>query len=353
MPVTRPTLFRLAALGLSAGLAAVGLLGVEAWLRHDGRYANYYERNGLRDYGHRVEHLAEPYLHVYPPQQQITIPKAEFTIRLSTNADGLVGPAVPLEKAPEEFRIVTLGDSFTEGVGADAADSYPRRLGQLLDARSDGTPYTVVNAGISGSDPVYELELLRRRVLKYRPDMVIFTLNESDIADLQRLGGLDRYGADGQPRGRALPWWSWFFDRSHVVRAIALGVTHHDWDLRTPAEARTAAEEAIQGIVDALAVAHRLAANQRFALLAVVQPSWWEVEAGTVRPELLEVTRRLRGRGIDVADLMPYFVSHMPRPIPADYYWSKDAHYTAKGYQVLAGAVFAEVERRLPPATPR
>ena len=86
-----------------------------------------------------------------------------------------------------------------------------------------------MNAGVSGSDPVYYIELLRRKLLKYHPDLVLTTINRSDIDDVIWRGGFDRFAPDGQLKERRFPWWTWLFDRSRLVRAFVLEVLHYDW----------------------------------------------------------------------------------------------------------------------------
>jgi len=331
---------------MSVCLAVACLELVEVWLRHDGRFETYYERNGLRDPGYGAEQLLEPYLHIYPKNEHALLRKTEFTAENSSNSEGLVDAETPVEKAPGEFRILTLGDSFTEGVGASVDRSYPAVLRRLLSARPGQMTYTVMNAGISGSDPVFAIELLRRRLLKYQPDLVLMMINSSDVDDLKRLGGFDRFAPNGQLRERPLPWWTGLFERSHLLRAFVLKVLHYDWNLHSPDEARAGTQDAIQDLIQSGIVATRLAAENGFKLIVIVQPTWWDVQSRTMIPELVEVENGLRSAEVDYADLLPYFVAELPTPVPLDYYWPKDFHFTAKGYEILARAVQSEIRER-------
>lgn len=339
--------FRSAAFALSVGLIATGLGVLEAWERHTGNFANYFELNGLRDTSRVPEQLAEPYLFVYKPNRHITTPKKEFTIDLMTNSLGLVAPEIPVTPRPNEFRIITLGDSFTEGVGAAADGSYPALLQKMLAARAGPRTFTVMNAGIGGSDPVFEIELLRRKLLPYRPDLVVLAMNYSDVPDLRRRGGFDRYRPDGQLRGLEHPWWIWFFDRSHLVRALVLGGLHYDWELRSPAESAASVRIAVRELVEAGATLGTLAAANGFRAVIVVHPDWKEVNTGTQDARMAEVLEAYRQAGLDCANLLPFFRAAMPIPVPVDYYWPRDTHYTAKGYEVFARAVMDQIDTRL------
>jgi hypothetical protein len=203
-----------------------------------------------------------------------------------------------------------------------------------------------MNAGVSGSDPVFALELLQRKLLKYDPDLVLLSINSSDVDDLERLGGFDRFTLDGQLKERSLPWWTGLFERSHLVRALLLGVLHYDWNLRSPAEAGTAAHSAVRDLIQSGIVASRLADEHGFELLVFVHPTWWEVERRSLTPKLVEVVAGLRARGVDCADLLPYFVAELPTPVPLDYYWPRDFHFTARGYEILARAIASECRKR-------
>ena len=58
--------------------------------------------------------------------------------------------AAPIEAAPSTRpRIVFLGDSLTEGLGLEADQSFPARIGQRL--VREGYDYDIVNAGVSGN----------------------------------------------------------------------------------------------------------------------------------------------------------------------------------------------------------
>lgn len=71
----------------------------------------------------------------------------------------------PNEEASQTSRnILALWDSLTEGYGVDKEESYPAQLEKILN--SEGYPYTVLNAGISGetSQEIWE------RVSEYTQD---------------------------------------------------------------------------------------------------------------------------------------------------------------------------------------
>ena len=73
----------------------------------------------------------------------------EFEFEFSTNQHGLRYPRIPLEKPAEEVRILMLGDSFTEGVGVEAADPFGMDL-EIRYNRQTGNKVRFVNGGLGG-----------------------------------------------------------------------------------------------------------------------------------------------------------------------------------------------------------
>jgi len=92
--------------------------------------------------------------------------------------------AAPAAPAAEERVIVAFGDSLTAGLGVDAAQTYPARLGERL--KREGYDYRVINAGVSGDTTAGGL----RRVdwaLRLKPEIVIVELGVNDALRGQKL----------------------------------------------------------------------------------------------------------------------------------------------------------------------
>ncbi len=78
-----------------------------------------------------------------------------------------VGP-----KGPGTFRILAVGDSFTEGAGVEAEEAWPQVVEGLL-ARSGPRRVEVVNAGVGGWDPFQYAQFFESRGLALEPDLVV------------------------------------------------------------------------------------------------------------------------------------------------------------------------------------
>ncbi len=77
-------------------------------------------------------------------------------------------------KAPNEFRILMLGDSFTAGLLVVPEDTIPKLLEKQIRKHSCGKQISVLNCGIVGGGPLQELGMLRERGFGFNPDLVLF-----------------------------------------------------------------------------------------------------------------------------------------------------------------------------------
>jgi len=95
-----------------------------------------------------------------------------------------------VEKPPDTYRIITLGDSFTFGDHVNTGEAWPTQLENLLNASqpcSKYTRYEVLNLGLRGFDIQDEVERYRLRGQKYRPDLVIWMLIPNDFNEINEL----------------------------------------------------------------------------------------------------------------------------------------------------------------------
>ena len=100
----------------------------------------------------------------------------------SINGEGFRDHHYQLEKATDVFRILALGDSTTAGNGVtDLNDVYAKRLEKMLNNRGAPVKYEVLNMGIGGYHTVQEVELLRTKGLKYKPDLVLLLFCFNDF----------------------------------------------------------------------------------------------------------------------------------------------------------------------------
>ena len=110
-------------------------------------------------------------LHI--PRASIRYTRAEFDHRIRINSLGLRDREVSREKPPGVFRILVLGDSFTEGKQVRLEETFPKQLEATLREKFPDRRWEVVNGGVSGygtADEIKFFEILGRSL---DPDLVI------------------------------------------------------------------------------------------------------------------------------------------------------------------------------------
>ncbi len=102
--------------------------------------------------------------------QQCLRGKIEWRVYTRINGHGLRDRDIPYERQ-RKFRILVLGDSFTEGMQVEQDETFPKLLEQRL-----GNGVEVLNAGVAAYGTDSELLFWEREGWKYRPDLVLLPL---------------------------------------------------------------------------------------------------------------------------------------------------------------------------------
>jgi lysophospholipase L1-like esterase len=100
-------------------------------------------------------------------------------IEYAFNEIGLRDAAIE-PKAPNELRILVLGDSVTLGWGVAEEDTYCRQLESSLAARLK-QPVRVINSGVGGYNTDQELAFFRRHAESLKPDLVLLLYVRNDV----------------------------------------------------------------------------------------------------------------------------------------------------------------------------
>jgi len=104
------------------------------------------------------------------------------TLNISINSDGFRGPEYSIPKPANTFRILMLGDSETFSFMLAQNDSLAAQLENQLNQKSGPVHYEVLNFGVEGYNIFQELEMLKTKGLKYKPDLIIlnYVLNDPE-----------------------------------------------------------------------------------------------------------------------------------------------------------------------------
>jgi hypothetical protein len=255
-------------------------------------------------------------------------------VRLRTNREGFRDSEYPVEKGTGTLRIFGIGDSVMFGQGVPQGDDYLSVLEVKLNRRYPGRRWEVINSGVPDYNTFAEVETLRHKGLKYRPDVVVLGIcsNDFDLPGYVFYLGLPEPRETGRyfsPRhsffiqflrhrfGRApldIPGLS----HTHLDRAGGKGVYRAMKELR-----RLASIEGFQVVV--IHLAHRNNRNTK---------------------DLMKLSRAL---GFHVLDVSPDIQQYMKQNGISDYLGSRlaveDGHPSSLTHRIAADSILGFMEQ--------
>lgn len=120
--------------------------------------------------------LAGVQIEVRPP-----VPEEGFSYALRTNSWGCRYGEVEVPRPAAGFRVIVIGDSFTEGYHEE--DTVSRQLERALDAQGLPIDFEVMNCAVSSYSMLPILLRLRDQLLAADPDAVIVNIDLTDLHD--------------------------------------------------------------------------------------------------------------------------------------------------------------------------
>lgn len=120
-------------------------------------------------------------LRVRATSDSVVTPLAgEYSVDFRFNDQGCRGASLPVAAGAARRRVLVLGDSFALGVGVHEADTLSAKLQGLLNVRSAGAPFDVLNCSVSGFATEQERQMYAIQAPHYRPELVILAMVEND-----------------------------------------------------------------------------------------------------------------------------------------------------------------------------
>jgi lysophospholipase L1-like esterase len=120
---------------------------------------------------------------LYPAGQTLTMSWGPIPYVVKANSQGFRGEEFDGEKDPGTLRILTIGDSITDGLFVDNASTWQFALRTILEDRL-ARRVEVINGARGGGSIDKELAMLRRFVPRVDPDVVLLTFVSNDIAEI-------------------------------------------------------------------------------------------------------------------------------------------------------------------------
>lgn len=331
-----------------SALILIALLAIaEKYFHSTGKYATWIEENG----GKFVS-LFQPgergWFHIYEPYSIRKDYCSEFSYSFRVNNEGLLDKEFTVEKSPGTIRILALGDSFIQGIGAPYDSSCTRQLESFLMCRMpDDAKVEVWNCGIGGSDPFFEYILLSERLLKYNPDLVLLNIDATDISDIVLRGGMERFLPDSTLKFKSPPWYEPIYARSFLVRRIVHDVLGYSWLFLRPNQQLIAEKESLQLLKSSLTDFKKLCLSKGLPFMVSFQPMRFEFENASNYPlnDLLSFCDSAGIEAIDVKSCLEQ-KGYGKENLPA-IYWTIDGHFNSTGYGLFAQCLEEPVMNRV------
>lgn len=319
----------------------LGIPAAEITLRMTCAYCTWTEKNG-QGFVSPYDLREDNWYHVREPNSVTHYDLPEFQYEVKTNSLGFRDIERAADKPPGVFRIIAVGDSFTEGWGARFEQTWVNRLDARLNKQLQPRQIEVMSAGSAGSDPFYGYRVLTDKLLDYHPDWVLLVVNHSDITDILVRGGSERFQPDGTVRGLASPEIPWGYVSSQFVRFILFEGFDYTHSLVKRPQRNRMAEEALGKLEQLLLEYQALAQAQGFRFTLVVHPYAKELERDEYQ-SLSALIEFAQQHHIDLIDAKFYLHEKLAAQGGKidEIYWPDDKHLTALGYQYFAEAIEA------------
>lgn len=162
------------------------------------------------------------------PGQEITSKSSiagEFEYQFQINSQGYRGKEFNVEKTPGKLRIMTVGDSFTFGIGAQKDETFAALIEK--DLLQQGYSAEVINAGVGHASTVRHWDNLSKIHLRYDPDVVVLFFDLTDLWDdwhwekhavWNENGTIDRFDLDFYWGKRN--WWHTLVHKSALCKYL-------------------------------------------------------------------------------------------------------------------------------------
>lgn len=307
------------------------LIIVEIILRISGTVATYSEKRFFHYRSYYDSRNVDYYINGH---QEPAVLKSGFEYSYSRlpNSEGFSDKDWQISKPDSIYRIVALGDSFTEGDGAHSDSTWMK----FLERQLNDNHFEYMNAGLCGNDAVFLYYVFENKLLKYNPDLAILCINRSDINDIVFRGGFERFN-DSKITFNKAPWWEPIYAASHIARLCFN--PFYGCSLIRESEIEERRTEAIKIIQSSLLKFKNLCDENNCDFICVIHPMSPELLYGT--NDLETLIPYCQNNSIKYIDLYDFFKQNNADKNIDKYYWKKDGHHNSKGYELMSKGIYS------------
>ena len=120
--------------------------------------------------------------HSFIPGAKASCVTQEWDVPYSINSMGFRDHEYG-KKPAGTFRVLMIGDSYTEGYGVKLEDSFIKVLEKELNDHDSSKKYEVVNGAIASYSPLLEYIFISQKALSVEPDVVVLVYDYGDLKD--------------------------------------------------------------------------------------------------------------------------------------------------------------------------
>ncbi len=258
----------------------------------------------------------------------------EFIYDLCVNKEGVRDLNRNLEKPSKTIRILGLGDSFIEGMGATFDSTIMNLIERKLSLNyNGGSTFESICGGVSGSDIFRSYNLLQAKLIKYQPDYCLILFNNTDFNDWlikgNELGELPKVTPPSKLN-------RFLFRYSHLYRSFTINVLNYSWLLQSPEKQKTLWKYFVKDFQRVMEKYISLLGSQD-KILFVYHPLIHEYEAKNYYLPFEELNLILETRQIPTLNILECLASKGLNG--KNIYWDIDMHFNGTGYNYVADCV--------------
>ncbi len=320
-------------------LIFLGLFFVEVLLSITGFNKTFLEKNSNNYVSYRTS--INKLYHTWPKNSLRCLTRDEYSFCQKSNSLGFIDfDWATLPDDTNKIKILSLGDSFTEGDGAHFDSSYVSRL-RLLD-KNDSLFF--MNAGICGSDPFNNFVNFRDLLSQFNPDIILQTVSSADVlSDITIRGGLERFNSDGSINFKTHSLEP-LFAISYVSRIFFSIIGYNELLIRQTISAD--GEKELNNSLKELVVSYDdLCRKKRNKLIFLLLPDKFELKSAKYNFNFTEFKEFSASKGVQVVDLMPLYLHYLAQNNlkVSDLYWKIDHHHNSLGYGIMAEIIYKNI----------
>lgn len=280
------------------------------------------------------------------------------------NGDGFRDVDYPLKKKATVFRIMVIGDSFTFGQGVNLEDTYSKHLERRINDM--GKTSEVISCGVIGYGMWQYLETLKRKVIPYKPDLVILGLFIDDITTsvspykhLHNWPGTNPFAKDASGMMSRSYLWNFLKNSSTLLETKYRYLRGHNYlqgiekrkEATGPANPESNWYQIMYGKLpkniysDFSRTLHkffRICETVNTQVLVVLIPDAAQIHEPERQEVNLFVAQTCKDIGVPFVDIIKRFEKvEDPRTL---YLFPLDAHTSPKGHQLIADSIFEKIQ---------